>query len=269
MALHDDLRILGLSIKERKILLALRDGADTPLKLTRQTGISRSAIYAILANLHKRGLAVSRIAKGRKRWQLHSGDTIDQALYDFKRFLLQIPEGNQQVHGRADSTVCIYRGKEAIRKVMLELFEANKNQRFFWGFQGDRATKSWNTLFTVSETNRINRDIKKGRTITEAVLPIGWLEEQARSLGIQWVKDFEGRTARVNVIDPKYFRHGGQCWIFKDSLYLFSLSEGLIVEVKNSEIQKMILSAFEFMQEHSQLIDANELLRDLMNSQVS
>lgn len=43
-----------------------------------------------------------------------------------------------------------------------------------------------------------------------------------------------------------------------------ALSEEVVIEVKNSEIQKMILAFFTFMQEHSRTIDANALLRDLI-----
>lgn len=47
-------------------------------------------------------------------------------------------------------------------------------------------------------------------------------------------------------------------------MYLFALNEELIIEIRNSEIQRMILSIFEFMQENSPAIDANELLRRLI-----
>lgn len=256
--------MLGLSSKEKRVFAALVSGANTPLKLSRQTGISRPTIYTILKNLHGRGLIESHITSRHKHWELRNMQEIDRAIYELKRSLLQIPEGSEEIYGRADSVVIVHRGKGAIKKVILNVFADGKQKRFFWGFQGDISTAEWHKVFTVAETNRINRDIKQNRVITEAVLPEGWLEEQTNTLGIGWAKDFEGRTARVNVIDPKYFRHGGQCWIFSDSLYLFSLSEELIIEIRNSEIQKMILATLGFMQDNSRVIDANELLRTLI-----
>ena len=53
-------------------------------------------------------------------------------------------------------------------------------------------------------------------------------------------------------------------FIFKDSLFLLALNEELIIEIRHSEVQKMILSIFEFMQDNSRSIDANELLRNLI-----
>lgn len=246
------------------MLLALIDGINTPLLLSHTTRVSRPAVYAILQNLKKRGLVNSRITNSKKHWQLESEQVIEEALYETKRALLKIPKGREELHGLSDSTVVVHRGLEAVREAMLKLFADKENERFFWGFQGDTSTIGWNKTFTVAETNRINRYIKNHRIITEAILPEGWFEDQTRKLGVEWAKDFEGRTTRVNVLDPKYFKHGGQCWIFKDSLYLFALNEELIIEIRNSEIQKMVLSIFEFMQDYSPVIDANELLRKLI-----
>ncbi len=264
MAIKNNLQALGLSRKEEKVLLALRDGTNTPLLLNRKTDVSRPAVYAILKNLKEKGLADYRTHNGKKYWQMCDEREIDRAIADAKHTLLKIPEGSEAIHGLSDSTVIVHRGVEAVKNTMLTLFSGSREEQFLWGFQGDTATIGWNKTFTVAETNRINRDIKKNGVITVALLPDGWFEDQTRKLGIEWAKDFEGRTTRVNVIDPKYFKHGGQMWVFKGSLYLFSLNEELIVEIRNSEIQKMILSIFEFMQENSHAIDANELLRKLM-----
>ena len=100
------------------MLLVLRNGVNTPLKLARQTGVSRPAIYAILRNLHKRGIAVSRVTNGRKHWQLDNEHDIDRVIYDLKRSLLKIPEGSEALHGRSDSTIIVHRGMEAIKKVI-------------------------------------------------------------------------------------------------------------------------------------------------------
>lgn len=261
-----NLELLGLTPKEEKVLLGLQNGLNTPVLLSRETRISRPAVYAILLNLKERGLAASRTTDGKKHWQMSTEQEIEEALYAAKRVLLKIPAGREELRGLSDATVVVHRGKEAIRSVMLNLFSEKKNERFFWGFQGDTSTIGWNKTFSVAETNKINRYIKNNRIITEAILPEGWFEDQTKKLGVEWAKDFEGRTTRVNVLNPKYFKHGGQCWIFKDSVYLFALNEELIIEIRNSEIQRMILSIFEFMQENSATIDANVLLRRLINS---
>lgn len=248
------------------MLLALQEGQNTPLLLSRTTRVSRPAVYAILQNLKKRRLVNSRITNGKKHWQLVSQQEIEETIYETKRALLKIPKGSEELHGLSDSMIVVHRGVEAIKQVMLSLFSENKNERFFWGFQGNVSAVGWNKIFSVEETNRINRAIKSNGIITEALLPKGWFEEQTKLLGIEWAKDFEGRTASVHVLDPKYFKHGGQCWIFKDSLYLFALNEEIIIEIRNSEIQRMILSIFEFMQENSPVIDANDLLRKLISA---
>jgi biotin operon repressor len=263
METTENLKLLGLSKKEQKVLTALQAGSDTPVKLSKVTDVSRTAIYAILQNLKKRGIVTSHIYNGRKTFSLANERDVEGVLYDAKRALLKIPEGREEVHGLSDSSVIIHRGKEAVRKLINALLSDHKNERFY-GFQGDVAAINWNNVFTVEETNRFNRNIKKNCIIVEAVLPDGWFERQTRELGVEWARDFEGRTTRVNVIDDEYFKHGGQVFIFKQSIYLMALGEELVIEIRNSEIQKMLLAFFKFIQDNSQVIDANALLRNII-----
>lgn len=255
--------MLGLSKSEEKILRALQSGVKTPLALFRETKVSRPAIYAILKKFKDRGLAVSRIKDGKRFWRLVDERTLDEALYSAKRMLLNIPEGREEVHGRVDSAIVVHRGAEAVKKLFKDLFAKHPNQRFY-GFQGHESAGNWNRLFSTAETNKINRDIKRNSIITEGVFPEHWFEEQTHLLGVEWAKDFEGRTARISVIEPKYFEHEAQLWIFKDTLYLLAINEEMVIEVRNSEIQKMIQSIFGFIQDNARTIDGNALLRKLI-----
>lgn len=188
---------------------------------------------------------------------------IKEILCGTKRALLKIPEGREEVQGVLEGIFMIHRGAEAIRELMRHIFHDHKHERLY-GFQGDVSIIGWDKIFSTKETNHFNQAIKKNKLIVEAVLPNGWFEAQSRELGVEWARDYEGRTARVNVIDQSYFAHGGQMWMFKDSLYLFALNEEIVIEIRNSEIQKMIFSFFKFIQDNSQLIDANELLRNVI-----
>lgn len=257
------LKLLGLSKKEEKALAALQGGADTPLLLARTAKISRTAAYAILGNLKKRGLAQSRITGGKKRWSLASERELEETLYAAKRALLKIPVGREEVRGLSDATVIVHRGKDAIKKVVTEMVQEHKNERLY-GFQGDVAAINWDKVFSVAETNQLNRSIKKNLLIVEAILPDGWFERHAKEFGVEWAKDFEGRATRVNVIDAEYFAHGGQLFMFKQSIYLMALGEEIVIEICNSEIQKMLLAFFKFIQDNSRVIDANEILRNVI-----
>lgn len=259
----EQLKLLGLSKKEQKVLIALQEGSDTPVKLFKTIDVSRTAIYAILENLKKRGIVASYIKNRKKHWTLADEREMEKTLYETKRTLLKIPEGREEMHSLSDATVIVHRGKEAVKKVVNEIFLQNSHDRLY-GFQGDVAAINWNSVFSAQETNKINRLIKEKGFIVEAVLPDGWFERQTRELGVEWVKDFEGRTTRVNVIDAEYFAHGGQVFIFKQSIYLMALGEELVIEIRNSEIQRMLLTFIKFMQDNSRVIDANELLRNVI-----
>lgn len=260
---EETLSLLGLSKKEEKVILALQDGPSTPLLLSRKTHVSRTAVYAILQNLKMRGLAHTNIKNGKKHWSLAPEREIEEALYSAKRALLKIPMGREELHGLSDATVIVHRGQESIRKVLGELLFDHKNERFY-GLVGDAAAVYWNAIFPLAETNRFNRALKRNNIIAETIMQDGVLERQTRELGVSWAKEFEGRTTRVNVIDAEYFAHGGQIFIFKQSIYLMALGEELVIEIRNSEMQRMLLMFFKFMQDNSQLIDANELLRKVI-----
>ncbi|MFA6414452.1 MAG: helix-turn-helix domain-containing protein [Candidatus Paceibacterota bacterium] len=268
METAETLKLLGLSKKEQKVLIALQAGSDTPVKLSKVTDVSRTAIYAILQNLKKRGIVASRIRNGRKTFALSDEREIEEVLYAAKRTLLNIPEGREEVHGLSDATVVIHRGQESIRKVLGDLLFAHKNERFF-ALIGDGAAEYWNKIFSLQETNRFNRALKKNNIIAETIIQDGFLERETRRLGVSWAKDFEGRTTRVNSIDSEYFAYGAQVWIFKQSIYLMALGEELVIEIRNSEIQRMLLTFLKFMQDNSRSIDANELLRSVITEMES
>jgi len=259
----DTLRIFGLSRKERMVLVGLKAGLDTPLEISRKTRISRTAVYAILGNLRKRGLISSHIRDGKKTWFLSPERELDATIYDAKRALLDVPEGREEVHGVSDATVIIHRGKTAVKELMKNIFLNHKKERLL-GFQGDVATIGWNNIFSVEETNAFNRSIKKNGIIVEAVLPEGWFERQTSELGVEWAKDFEGRTTRVNEVENAYFKHAAQLYIFKDAIYLNAHNELLVIEIRHSDIQKMLLAFFRHMQENSRTINANGILQRLI-----
>lgn len=122
----------------------------------------------------------------------------------------------------------------------------------------------WNKVFGIDGTNELNQLIKQNRIIVEAVLPHGWFERQTKALGKKWAQDFEGRMSVTHSIEPEYFEHGGQAFIFKNSMYLMAMNEEIVIEVRNSEIQKLILSMFHFIQDNSRKFDVNALLRELI-----
>ena len=259
----EKVQLLGLSKKELAVLEALQGGFETPLKISGETKISRPGIYDILKTLKRRGVVESRIKGGRKYWQMLSRSELELQFFEAKRALLKLSEGMQEVFGVDDANIVIHRGKDAVKKAMAKMLLGHKDERLH-GFQGDVAAINWNKIFSVEETNQMNRSIKKNHLIVEAILPNGWFERQTEELGVEWAKDFEGRTTRVNIIDDEYFQHGGQLFMFKSSIFFVALGEEIIIEIKNSEIQKMLLAMFHFIQSNSRIIDVNRILRELI-----
>jgi hypothetical protein len=264
MVHQEQLNILGLTHKEEHVLAALRDGYSTPLLIARETKVSRPGVYDILVALKKRGLVESRIRDGKKYWGIAERRAVEERFFHAKRAVLGLHEGATQVYGVDDSVVIIHKGVEAVKGVLEGMFLHHQNERMYT-FIGNEAGIQWDHIFTPKEINAFNRSVKKNRLIVEMITPFDFFEEQTRKLGLEWAKDFEGRTARNNVIADEYFRHGGQLFLFKNAIYLLALGEDTIIEVRHSEIQKMLLTFFRYMQESSRVIDVNELLRGLIS----
>ncbi len=266
--LSEEIKLLGLSNKELRVLNALRAGKSTPLTMSVYARVRRPTVYQILPRLNKRGLIKSNIQNGKKYWSQAKDGDLNKKLYETKKVLLNFEEGKEEIFGLFDSTVVVYRGAITIRKLMKDIFKNHKNQKIY-GIQSDTTTSGWNKIFGVEGTNEINRSIKKNGIIVECILPSGWFERQAKLFDKKWAKDFVGRSAVTHEIDEEYFQNAGQIFIFKNSLYLIAMKEEIIIEIKNSEIQKLILSMFHFIQDNSRKIDVNAILRELIKEEIN
>jgi hypothetical protein len=261
--IKEQLKLLDLSTKEEKVLLALKDGHTTPLRIMEATKVSRPAVYDILKKLKKRGLVESHITNGKKHWRMVSDKALAGTLYETKKVLLGLHEGSQEVVGVSDGVVVVHTGKEVVKKVLFDMFRSHKSERFL-GTANMEVIDGWLNVLTPEEVNETNRIIKKNSLITEIIAPINALEDHFKVSGVEWAKDYEGRTASTVYVDKKYFNHGGQIFAFKDSLYLLALNDQMIIEIRHSDIQKMILSMYAFMKDRGETIDANKILRTLM-----
>lgn len=270
MELHQNLAILGLSRKERLVLLAIIEGTRTPLLIARRTKVTRPAVYDILRKLKLRGVVHSYVHNGKKYWSRARNEDIDSALYEAKRTLLSISEGANEIKGLSDGTVIMHTGKEAIGDLIAHIAKDHKNERLFT-LQGSKVSGGWESMVGQEKINEFNANVKKNGILTETIIPRGWFEdtlkETSEKEGLKWIQGFADRALATYQIDREFFNHAGQIFMFKSSLYLLSMKEGLIIEIRNSELQKMIKQMFSFIEEHAEKIDVNSMTqKKLYNS---
>lgn len=256
------LKILGLSDNTRQVFELVVSGLDTPLKISKQTHLSRPAIYAILEKLQQRGLVSETKGTNGSVWKKASSVTINQLLEDVKKDLSIEGESIYQ-YEESDVKIRIYRGQESIIKLMQHIFKEHKGQKCI-GIQGVNVYEGWKELMGVELINELNKSIKKNGIINQAIVAENHFQNAISTMGTEWGKHFEGRAYRVNEIPEKYFNHKGEMFMFKDSVYLISMEEKMVIEIKHSSIQKMLLSLVEYVQDSSKLIDGNERLRELL-----
>lgn len=274
MELRKQLRILDLSIKEERVLLALQAGYFTVLDVATIAKVTRPSVYDILKKLKKRGLVTSSILHGKKSWHMVTEKELVDNLYSLKKKLLGFSDGKEEVTNGAgagpmtDGVVTVYRGVTAVKKVIFDMIRDRKHERFL-GYTAfsDVLMKGWMKIFTedeINEINEINRIIKKNGIISELIAPANWIEDHYKAMGESWAKDYEGRTSSAVYLDKKYFKHSGQIFAFKDVMYLVALNDKMVIEIRHSDIQKMILGMYAFMKERGETVDVNKRLRELM-----
>lgn len=257
--------MLDLSFKEEKVLLALQSGHATVLDIARNTRVSRPSVYVILLKLKKRGLATSRIVRGKKSWHIASEKELADTLYALKKKLLAFSDGKEEVGGVTDGVVTVHRGAKAVKKVIFDIITTRSNERFLcYTAFSDILYKGWLSIFTPEEINEWNRIVKKNGIISELVAPQSWIEKHYEAMGDSWAKDYEGRASSAVYLPQSYFEHSAQIFAFKDAMYLLALNDKMVIEIRHSDIQKMILGMYSFMKESGKPIDVNRRLRELM-----
>ena len=263
--MKNSLQILGLSVSAATVLLQIKAGRVTPVQIAKHINLSRPAIYAILRNLQTQGLVTETYDGDTKVWTVAHISQINSLFEAAKEGLFGSSTENAVKYLDNGLQVNVYRGKETIGELMKEIFTSHRGQKCI-GIQGVNVYPGWKSLLGVEFVNKLNKAIKKNKMINQAIVPRGHFDEVVKVMGVEWARHFEGRPYRANEIDPKYFKHKGEMFFFKDSVYLVSMSENLVIEIKHSHIHQMLYGLIEYVQENSPVVDGNERLRQIIAS---
>jgi sugar-specific transcriptional regulator TrmB len=130
------LRIIGLTEEERVIYLTLtQKGVNTPLELSRTTGVSRTQIYRILESMKTKGLIEDVIEEHR-----HLASAVDiseleplvkQKETEANELTRMFPDIQQILKAevgtnQADTKVLFFRGKQGLRQMVWHTLRATK-----------------------------------------------------------------------------------------------------------------------------------------------
>lgn len=260
------LQLLQLTAHEAEVFLLLQtDIQHTPLELSRLCDIPRASIYVALDTLQKRGLTHHSIVNKKSKWSRASEKDLGDVLYDTKKAILGFADGREEVSGATDGVVTVHRGDYAVKKVVFGMITHRKHERFLcYTSFSDILDKGWLKIFSTEEINEFNRIVKKNGIISELIAPEHWIEDHYKAMGDDWAKNYEGRASSSVCLPQKYFNHSGQIFAFKDVMYLLALNDKMIIEIRHSDIQKMVLAMYAFMKERGEMVDVNRRLRELM-----
>jgi sugar-specific transcriptional regulator TrmB len=259
--------LLGLNSNEETIL-SLIDNYGTPVELSKHCSIPRPTIYLTLDSLRKRGLVMRLRYKDKIQWRKSSDDYIGAQLQKVRNNLIRSSSKSQtNISISNNIQLSIHKGPKQIAKLLGNMVRNYPNERLII-ISGNQVVDSWSKVLGLEKINAFNREIKELGVITEIVTSKKWFEEQTKQFGIEWAKNYEGRTTRVQNIDNKYLDYASQIFIIKNKVYLVSMPDEVFIEVKNAEIVKMLVSLTRFIQDNSSVFDSNALLRGLIEKSI-
>lgn len=245
--------LLHFNNNEKTVLKLIREGLDTPLLIEKYSSISRQGAYKILHRLSEAGF----IQKSGSTWKILTKDTI------YNRFYIQA-EQLLGIERNRDAQVRIITGRNEIADLLIWVFSNHKKETCI-GIQGDNVYEDWIEILGLKTINQLNKSIKKNEIIIKAIVPTEHFKRAIKIMGREWATHFEGRPYQVNVIDNKYFAHEAEMFIFKRAVYIICLADQLVIEIKNKNIVDMILLLINYIQENSESVDGNQILRDLIS----
>lgn len=262
------LEILGLSAKEKKVLACLLSHSDenvksnTPLLINKQTKISRTAIYHILNVLKKRGLIERYKDNGKFYYRMVSDDEIANKLYEIKKELTGVASGKIEIDNNLNKNIILHQGLDAVKSCFVKMFTENKNGKFT-GVQGNNTLPLYGEYLGKGFVDDLNKKIKDNKMIVEGIMAEGWEATSKDSFDNEWATNYTGRMANLHQIPSQYFKHHGEIFIFKDTLYLISLRDMIIIEIRHSDMSQAVISIIKYIMDNTDTIDINKSIKQL------
>ena len=279
------LDILGLSNKEKKVLACLlldvqtasknedsdksetsNKNINTPLLIHRETHMSRTAIYHILEVLKKRGMVERYKENGKFYYRMISIEEIANKLYEVKIGLNKngfSPSLKGRVgEGPESMGVIVHQGLLAIQACFTKMFTENKNCKFM-GVQGNNTLPLYGEYLGQGFVDELNKKIKENKIIVEGIMSEGWETTSKASFDAEWATHYTGRMANLHQIPKEYFRHQGEIFLFNETLYLITLRELTIIEIRHGDISQSIAMLIKYIMENTHTIDINRRVREL------
>jgi|GEM_PF-2493708 len=231
--------------KEKVILQSLRQ-YDTPLKISQDTGISRSTTYFVLEKLKTRGLAKQVLEGRKKKW-------------------IRREEGSSSQNDGEDKNkntyphVHVYSGEDGVHDFLKKIIGSDGGR--FKSLNGDRITTGWAKNVGIDNIIEFNNHIEKNDLVSDLISSKNTLINHVKVWGDQWTESFVNKPNEYHLLDTKYLEHGAQVFIRKDVVFLINIEKELVFEVKDKEIAKMITLLFDFVKDNTNKINIHDFLK--------
>lgn len=239
-------KTFGLNSRESALLKHLFTAeTETVSKISRATSIPRTTVHFLLKKLAERGLARKERVEGHYEWSLDSSAT----------HLFTIPKTD---------IVDIQFGLSNFKRLYKRLSESPRGERIV-AFQGNQSAQIALAELSNEFFSRMHESMKKRKIVIEGVIGESTLslfeKLTSSSLRSHW-----GRATIVHVVPDHYISFDADIFSVKDKLFLFNFEKEIAITITNPAITSAFHSLLTFMLEHSEQINLNDHIQNILDS---
>lgn len=267
----DQLRVLGLTRAEEKVLDALlKGGTMSVTALSRFSRVPRTTIHAVLDRLHSRGLVRHVDSTYRSLWRVVGRSKLQNRLasgitYFDEHLSAQEISEKIGVNVSEKTQFLTFQGLDSLLKVYLWFFLNHHGQRLR-GIQSNLSSETIVKKLGAEKTAQINDVVKTSRIIVEAILPESvvnlYRNIATKDLGL--LKTVEGRTTAVHLVPDALLQFNADLLLGRDTAIFANWDEEVLVLIRNPEFTKMISNLYDLMAQMGKSFDQNAFVRGLV-----
>ncbi len=271
MFIEEEIKLLGLTTKEKKLLAGLSATPINVSSLARTTKIKRTSLYSLLDHLSSRGLVSKTLQGKRWYWFATPAKQLQEKFFSLAenhRTTSEVREHEIGIIASQDSEYKIYRGKNKLITIYTELANLPRHSRLY-GIQPNISVGSVLKHLPDENLITINESFKKRNIIVEALLQEDFLTAYAGILKQKKPKkeilQSYGNRLAVTTYIPKATLNFDSEIIFYGNIVLFlNWQELVAIVIKNKDIVGIMKALFELAKLSGDRVDQNPHVEKLL-----
>lgn len=215
--------------------------------IARETRIPRTTVHFLLGKLQKRKLVRECKVRGHYEWEL---DTTSSSI----------------LNALNSDVVTIQHGLRNFEKLYESFAHLSEGEPLF-ALQGNQSART--VLKHMQKSNdfllKIHKSVKRRKVIVKGIMGENTLD-LFKKLDTKSLKSHWGRATIVHIIPDKYALFNADVYSIKNKLYLFNHTDELVIIISDKITASAVHALLTFMLDHSERINLNDHIQNILNS---